>query len=160
MFSKYVWHNIAHQNYLCKCWPKVHRHVFAGKPLVVSNMSGSLFLNGVQYPRTILTVFVQCWLRSSSKACGTTMSRSLPWLEQNVLSNYILHETVVLMTKILLGLTTKSKNLYTRKMNFITSLNQISKKKLFWKSCNACKIISIMQRTLTKNNVTNEYQKS
>ena len=35
------------------------------------------------------------------------------------------------MTKILHGLKIKSINLYTNKMNLITSLNQIFKKKLF-----------------------------
>ena len=37
----------------------------------------------------------------------------------------------ILMTKILHGLKTKSINFYTNKMNLITSLNQIFKKKLF-----------------------------
>ena len=67
---KYVWDNIAQENYLRKrkllvqCWLRTYRYTFSGKP-AVSNMSGGLFINQVQHHRTILALFTQCWLRSS-----------------------------------------------------------------------------------------------
>ena len=57
------------------CWAKLHRYSFAEKP-AVSNMPDSLFFNWVQYHQTILALFVQCWLRNSFTACGTTMNRT------------------------------------------------------------------------------------
>ena len=65
---------------LVQSWPSAHRYNFAGKPAVL-NICGSLFFNRVQYHRTILALFVQCWLRSSFRACGTTMNRGRHWLE-------------------------------------------------------------------------------
>ena len=62
-------------------WPRAHRYVFAGKTVVVSNMSGSLFFNRIQYHQTILALFVQCCFGSSFTACGTTMNRGRHWLE-------------------------------------------------------------------------------
>ena len=47
----------------------------------VSNMSGSLVFNLVQYHQTIFTLFVQCWLGSSFTACGIAMNKSRFWLE-------------------------------------------------------------------------------
>ena len=41
---------------LVQCWPRAHTRVFAGKPVVVSNMSGRLFFKWVQYHGTILVV--------------------------------------------------------------------------------------------------------
>ena len=67
---EYVWDNIAQENYLRKrkllvqCWLRTYRYTFSGKP-AVSNMSGGLFINQVQHHRTILALFIQCWLRSS-----------------------------------------------------------------------------------------------
>ena len=67
---EYVWDNIAQENYLRKrkllvqCWLRTYRYTFSGKP-AVSNMSGGLFINQVQYHRTIVALFIQCWLRSS-----------------------------------------------------------------------------------------------
>ena len=56
-------------------------NTFAVKP-AVWDMSGSLFFNKVKHHRTILALFVQCWLGSSFTACGTTMNRDRVWLEQ------------------------------------------------------------------------------
>ena len=38
--------------------------------------------NWVLYHWTILTLFVQCWVRSSFEACGTAMNSSQLWLEE------------------------------------------------------------------------------
>ena len=59
---------------LAPCWPRVHRSTFAGK-LTFSNMSVDLFFNRAHYQRTILALFIQCWLRSSFTAFGTIMNR-------------------------------------------------------------------------------------
>ena len=78
---EYVWDNIAQENYLRKrkllvqCWLRTYRYTFSGKP-AVSNMSGGLFINQVQYHRTILALFIQY----CSGVRGTTMNRSRYWL--------------------------------------------------------------------------------
>ena len=61
-----------------QCWP---RYVFVGKPVLVLYMSGSLFLNRVQYHRIIVALFVKCWLGSSFMAWGTTLNRGRNGLE-------------------------------------------------------------------------------
>ena len=43
------------RNLVVQCWPKVYRHVFTRKPVVVSSMSRSLFLNRVN-------ITVQSWV--------------------------------------------------------------------------------------------------
>ena len=98
MLSWSSWANIAQENYLCNVgplstnnfvqknnlqllaqwWPRACRYTFTGKP---SNISGGLFFNQVHYHQTILALFVQCLLRSSVTACGTTMNRDPLWLE-------------------------------------------------------------------------------
>ena len=44
--------------------PRVHKYVFAGKPVVVS-MSANLFFIRVQHFQTILATFFECWFGSS-----------------------------------------------------------------------------------------------
>ena len=60
-----------HKKITCALLARAHRYTFTGKP-AVSNMFGSLFFNWVHYHRTILALFVQCWLGNSFTACGTT----------------------------------------------------------------------------------------
>ena len=67
---------------MVQCWPRAHRYTFTGK-LAGLNMSGSLFFNRVQHHRTISALFVQCWLGSSFRACGTTANRGRHWLEHH-----------------------------------------------------------------------------
>ena len=47
---------------LVQCWLRAHRYTFAVKA-AISNMSGGLFINLIQYDQTILVLFIQCWLR-------------------------------------------------------------------------------------------------
>ena len=67
---------ICYATVLVQFWSRAHRYAFAGKAVVVSNMSGSLFFNRVQYHRTILALFVQYWLGSSFTARWTAMNRN------------------------------------------------------------------------------------
>ena len=60
-----------HKKITCALLARAHRYTFTGKP-AVSNMFGSLFFNWVHYHRTILALFVQCWLGNSFTAWGTT----------------------------------------------------------------------------------------
>ena len=60
-----------HKKITCALLARAHRYTFTGKP-AVSNMFGSLFFNWVHYHRTILALFVQCWLGNSFTACGST----------------------------------------------------------------------------------------
>ena len=64
------------------------KYTLEGKSVVVSNMCGDLSFNRVQYHPTILALSVQCWLRSSFMAYGTTMNRGQHWLEQSKRAQY------------------------------------------------------------------------
>ena len=79
MLSKYIWDNIAQENYLHNVGPEC-RYTFAGKQLF--QMSGGFLFIQVHYHQTTLTLFVQRSLKSSCTACGTTMNKSKHWLEQ------------------------------------------------------------------------------
>ena len=48
------------------------------------------FFKRLQYHRTILALFIQCWLGSSFKACGTTRNRGRNWLEHSQYSKFTL----------------------------------------------------------------------
>ena len=81
MLFKYLWDNIAQENYLCNISPE-RTDILSQENRRFQICLAACFFNRVKYHQTILALFVHCWLGSSFTACGTTMNRARHRLEQ------------------------------------------------------------------------------
>ena len=83
MLPKYVWDNIAQENYLYNVGPE-RTDILSQENRLFQICLVAVF-DRVQHHRAILALFVQCWLGSSFTDRGTTMNRGRLWLSGELL---------------------------------------------------------------------------